>query len=497
MRGAAARVIALGSQAQLLPALRTALATETDTGAMREEVRAVCALGEPSDDEAALAAAVRLSPALAREVARVTARVRGPLAFRLYFEKISGFPLSSADRAAFFRIASRGQSTPLYAAAAMALGRHDHASWEAILGAAAKIGLVLDSPLLIEALRSAQDPMRGEAAWYLAKAYCSRPPSNSNEMLAALTSGAPLASDGGDPESRFGAELLRRILGGAAVEDSEWIACLTTNPECHLDTDFGESPLLDYLTSGEKEAILLRNEAHRPPETRSRSATHPKAPPPGGDMRLVTGLPEGTVRDLFRIGGCESTWKTRWSSLAMVGFRRDGLPKHISLGGVPPGKACRQTAEALYLLTQAPEDADLEPDNRFTYVALFDPDSVVCSEEPAEQGAGATADLTVRRVRARVNAPRLQKKIEPVYPESSRKSGEQGVSIYEAVIGREGCVRDLRLIQSSAPMLDLSGMEAISHWKYAPATLDRKPVRVYLTVTVTYALGSSKSTRKP
>jgi TonB family protein len=375
----------------------------------------------------------------------------------------------------------------------MAFGRQDRASWEAILGAASKGGVVLDSPLLIEALRSAADPMRGEAAWYLAKTYCSRPPSNANEFLEALTSEGAAAREGGDPESRFGAELLRRVLGGAAVEDAAWIACLTTDPECHLDSDFGESPLFDYLTPGEKEAILRRNEANRPPEARSASGKRPKPPPPGGDMRLVTGLPEGTVRDLFQITGCESNAKTRWSSLAMVGFRPDGLPRRVALGGVPPGSACRQTAEALFLLTQAPEDADLGPDNRFTYVVLFDPDSVVCSEETTEPEG---ADRAVRRVRAHVVAPRLQKKVEPVYPESSRKAGEEGSSIFEAVIGREGCVRDLRLIQSSAPVLDLSGMEAISHWKYGPATLDGKPVRVYLTVTVTYAL-NSRSTRKP
>jgi outer membrane biosynthesis protein TonB len=32
------------------------------------------------------------------------------------------------------------------------------------------------------------------------------------------------------------------------------------------------------------------------------------------------------------------------------------------------------------------------------------------------------------------------------------------------------------------------GMEAISRWQYQPATLDGRPVRVYLTVTVTFRL---------
>ena len=49
-------------------------------------------------------------------------------------------------------------------------------------------------------------------------------------------------------------------------------------------------------------------------------------------------------------------------------------------------------------------------------------------------------------------------------------------------------MRDLRLLKSSTPTLDVVGMEAVSRWKYAPAPLNGRTVRVYLTVTVTYRL---------
>jgi hypothetical protein len=121
-------------------------------------------------------------------------------------------------------------------------------------------------------------------------------------------------------------------------------------------------------------------------------------------------------------------------------------------------------------------------------VALFDPDSVVCSEGSTLTSVSPTASRDVMRVRAAVVAPRLIKKTEVIYPVTSRKNREKGVSIYEAVISPTGCIRDLRLLWSSFPLLDISGIEGISHWKYAPATLHGQPVSVYLTVTVTFNL---------
>ena len=69
-----------------------------------------------------------------------------------------------------------------------------------------------------------------------------------------------------------------------------------------------------------------------------------------------------------------------------------------------------------------------------------------------------------------------------------RRNHEQGVSLYEGIITTTGCVTDLRLLKSSSPVLDIMGMEAIAQWRYQPATLNGRPVRVYLTVTVTFRL---------
>jgi outer membrane biosynthesis protein TonB len=38
------------------------------------------------------------------------------------------------------------------------------------------------------------------------------------------------------------------------------------------------------------------------------------------------------------------------------------------------------------------------------------------------------------------------------------------------------------------PRLDIEAVLAVSQWRYRPATADGKPVRVFLTVTVTFTL---------
>ncbi len=489
VRGVAARVVGLGALSDLLPDTRDALTRETDADAAREQMRTLVSVGGPAYDETVFAAARRFAPRLDRELARILSRARGPQALDLYFALLHDMSLSDSDREGFFRIAIRGQKDPLIAAAAIALGHRNAVAWQAVLNIAAEAGLTLDQPVMVEALRS-EPVFRGEAAWYLAKTYCGGPPANASEVLAAISEAEATDLQAGDPELRFGSEMLRRVLGRPPVEDEGWIACLRSNPKCHLDSDFLESPLIDYLTPREHEAILQRNEANLPPEAKSggkKFSSKQSRDEPG--LRLVTGLPKGTARDLLETGGCSSSLAWRWWSVANLEFRADGLPRHVSLGAAPSGRGCTETATSLFLMTLAPGGDYVRPDRTLTYVALFDPDSMSCNEGSSLSSLISTKGSSdALRVRGNVVPPKLTKKVEPVYPKSARGNREQGVSIYEAIISPTGCVRDLRLLRSSTPLLDLTGIEAISHWRYTPATLDGRPVSVYLTVTVTYSL---------
>jgi len=494
-RGAAARAIDVAILREAAPALSETLAAETDAAAAVEEMQALADSGTIGASKTILDAAVRFSSQLDPSIALIFARAQGTAALPLYFESLRQLSISEYTRTLFFKEATRGQPDALIAAAALSFGHRDAKAWQAVLNAATQTGASMYSPLLQTALSSDQVVFRGEAAWYLAKNLCGKPPSESSDLLAALNQGEPDAGAPVDPELHFGAELLRRVLGQAPVEDGAWIACLESSTTCHLDSDFGRSPLLAYLTEREREAVARRNEASRRDETgnESKKSTGPKptplpAPADKTLLRMVTGLPEGVAEDLFRIEPCD--WPTQRFSVAVLEFRSDGAPKRVQLKLVAGNAACARVANGLFLMSRVPADVADPTVEGAAYLAPLRAAVVVCTAVPAGTAAGSAAeDSNVVRVRGKVEAPKLDHRVEPLYPEDARRRREQGVSIYEAIVTTTGCVTDLRLLKSSYPELDMTGMEAVAQWRYRPARLNGRPVRVYLTVTVTYRLG--------
>ena len=494
-RGAAARVLDVAMLPDAAPTLIQALAAETDAAAAVEEMRALADSGNSEAVTMVLDAAKRFAPRLDPWVVLIFARAQGTAALPLYFESLRQLEISEHTRTLFFEEATRGQPDALVAAAALAFGRRDAKAWQAVLNAATRTGASMHSPLLQTALGSDQLVFRGEAAWYLAKTYCGKPPADSPELLAALNQGEPNAEQPVDPELHFGAELLRRVLGQAPVEDGAWIACLESSTTCHLDSDFGESPLLAYLTHRERDAVAARNRAHRAEDGQAENerTTTPKPKPTPGPasadktlLRLVGGMPEGVADDLLKIEPCRSP-SSRYS-VAILEFRADGAPRRVRPRVVAAGAACERVANALFLMSRAPDDlADPSADNA-AYLALLLPTAVACADIPMPMAKPSVDDQAIVRVRGKVEAPKLESRVEPRYPEDARKRHEQGVSIYEAIITTTGCVTNLRLLKSSTPELDMMGMEAVAQWRYRPARLNGRAVRVYLTVTVTYRL---------
>jgi outer membrane biosynthesis protein TonB len=79
-------------------------------------------------------------------------------------------------------------------------------------------------------------------------------------------------------------------------------------------------------------------------------------------------------------------------------------------------------------------------------------------------------------------------RVHPQYPESCRNHPLQGIPLFEAVIDTRGRVTQIRDLRSAChpplcPALLAACRDALSQWRYRPATLHGKPVPVYLTVT--------------
>ena len=93
-----------------------------------------------------------------------------------------------------------------------------------------------------------------------------------------------------------------------------------------------------------------------------------------------------------------------------------------------------------------------------------------------------------RRVFGAVKRPEFLSGPQPRYTETARKAGVQGVVILEAVIDEQGRVTDLKVLKGLPMGLDKSAVEAVSQWRYKPATLENRAVKVIFNLTVNFQL---------
>ena len=92
------------------------------------------------------------------------------------------------------------------------------------------------------------------------------------------------------------------------------------------------------------------------------------------------------------------------------------------------------------------------------------------------------------RVIGAVKRPEFLAGPQPRYTETARKAGVQGVVILEAIIDEQGRVTNLKVLKGLPMGLDQSAVEAVSQWRYKPATLEKRAVKVIFTLTVNFQL---------
>jgi TonB family protein len=79
----------------------------------------------------------------------------------------------------------------------------------------------------------------------------------------------------------------------------------------------------------------------------------------------------------------------------------------------------------------------------------------------------------------------LLHKVKPVYPAEARRMHVQGNVVIDAVVTPEGQVGELKLV-SGDPMLATSAMDAVRRWRYAPYTLNGKPIPKPTRITISF-----------
>jgi TonB family protein len=86
-----------------------------------------------------------------------------------------------------------------------------------------------------------------------------------------------------------------------------------------------------------------------------------------------------------------------------------------------------------------------------------------------------------------VEPARLLKQVIPVYPPKARLARVQGSVVLKAMISESGAVEEIAVVEGH-PMLIGAAVEAVRHWRYAPARLHGIPTPSPLNITVNFRL---------
>jgi TonB family protein len=73
------------------------------------------------------------------------------------------------------------------------------------------------------------------------------------------------------------------------------------------------------------------------------------------------------------------------------------------------------------------------------------------------------------------------------YPPEARRQRIQGAVHLRAVIGKDGLIKGLQVIDGH-PLLIASAADAVKSWKYKPYRIKGKPVEIETVITVNYSI---------
>src|SRR6202162_2283113 len=85
-----------------------------------------------------------------------------------------------------------------------------------------------------------------------------------------------------------------------------------------------------------------------------------------------------------------------------------------------------------------------------------------------------------------VSAPGPLRKVDPRYPPTLIKERVEGEVVLYAVIRRDGSVDSIQLVRGIDEQLDANAMEALSQWKFRPATKQGTPVDLEASVHIPF-----------
>ncbi len=108
---------------------------------------------------------------------------------------------------------------------------------------------------------------------------------------------------------------------------------------------------------------------------------------------------------------------------------------------------------------------------------------------PAASGAPTVEAVheTAMRTGGRFSHPVLVHRISPAYPPAAVQRRVQGIVRFQATIAKDGSVKDIQLV-SGDPSLNMAARQAVTQFKYRPATLNGEPIEVTQEILINFKL---------
>jgi len=484
IRAISARVTGLIKAVKLASNLREALEKEIDLFAAREQMRALATLEGQQAYDAILNSAERLGNEAWQVFADIVVLQDGTRGLR---ENLTRFyeVLDKDTLRGFVAQALARQTEPIEVLAAHILSASNNRAWHDLLVALHYDGRAsLDPNTLLSGLSHASLQIRGETAWHLLGTFRDWPP-EFREAMGRLNV-TDLSNDGlsDDPDMSFGLELLARALGRKKSSPGAGVELFARDEACHIDQYGMDAIAASHLTSKEYSAAVERYE-RRFEDRKFRTKRGPPREDEARVIRTLSGFPNGFVKDLREVTGCQRNWSKGTTVQAKITYDALGRPRRVLIVEDAPTEQCRVFAKTLFTMSLTPPLHFPNPE-REEHLVLFLGENSVELEEirffhwPYACNEGDAVEAAV--------PPKRTRFVKPEYPAGNAKRRLEGKVTLEIVVSPTGVVKGMRVLKLKQDSFLLSAMKAVGQWRYSPAILGADAVAVNLVVIVEFDL---------
>lgn len=84
--------------------------------------------------------------------------------------------------------------------------------------------------------------------------------------------------------------------------------------------------------------------------------------------------------------------------------------------------------------------------------------------------------------------PQFTSQMFPTYPEAARWRGIEGVVVVDYIIGKDGKVRDVKILEEAHPLLGKAAVAAVMRWRFRPTIINGEPIEVIHKLAINFSL---------